>query len=415
MGNQKATPLRGKPENSLAELSAHSPQPHERQRLGSRTAYHSAIIGAAVTTCICVTVLIESGALGAQRVDANVTKPGSSEAEWATGKALTQTLLGQTSVSWTDAPFAERLRAFAASKRIAVFIDRRLDPGVKINLQQANATIEQLFLDVAEQHGLAGMCRVDDLIYFGPLETVQALPIVWNDLPRISNRPASRLSWTPLSKPANVLQALAQSSGIKITNIERVHHDLWPAVSVPPLTPTKQVALISVGYGSWPVLDEYRTNALKFENWNPPSRGTIQYRRSANDRVRNSELRRLLRKEFAGIKFSVSDKLVKMTGDTDQMYAAKAFLVRRNKFSPPPSRDIRFTLKTSATRFQLLKTIAKQTGRKLTYDASIKRSLDQQITIECQQVDLERLIEKTLDGSVLAFELTKSEIKLFRR
>jgi len=333
-----------------------------------------------------------------------------------TGKALQQRLKTRISVSWAEAGLADRLRTFAARGQFAIFIDRRIDPSLKINLQQVNVTVEQLLLDAADNVGIS-MCQIDDLIYIGPTATAQALPVLWEQLARASSVPAKPLEWATLSQPRELLESISRSAGFKIEGIEQVPHDLWDQGSLPALTPSQQVAIITVGFGLWPSMSETAPSTLKLARLPSPSVGKLEYVRGRRNVGSSSELKQILKTKFPEVSFQVTRDKVRMSGDTDKIYAAKAFLIRGSSVeeTKPDSKDVRFTLKTSATRLQILNAVARQTGRELQFDPALRGVLAQQVEIECQQITLSELVVQILAGSELESRVTSADIQILGR
>jgi hypothetical protein len=327
-----------------------------------------------------------------------------------TGRALHRCLNSPVTVSLTEAPFADRIRAFAATRQFAVFIDRRINPDARLNLRRTDVTIEQILLDAADDLGI-GMCQVGDLIYFGPMTTAVALPTLWQSLPEMNSSPARTLAWQHLSRPRDILKTIAEKGRFELIGLEKIHHDLWVEYSLPALSPVQQVAIVSVGFEQWPKPGKINRSRIALDEIKFPKAGTLNHRRSPFDSRSKSELKSELADQFPDIKFRINNEFVRMSGRHEQLYAARAFLIRSNQPDSSDDQDTRFSMKTAATRLQLLKAIAKQTGRKLVYDELNDRAMDQ-ITIECREVTLETLVQMTLDGSNITFEITDSEIKL---
>ena len=351
--------------------------------------------------------------LAAAPTGARAQKPSVSAAETPsvlTGKKLKQRLKKPVSVSWTDAPLAARLKVFAAKNQFAIFIDRRIDPDTKINTQRVNVTIEQLLLDVASEHSI-GMCQVDDLIYIGPTATAHVLPILWGTVPR-GSKSATRLEWDTLSRPRELLESISQTGKFKLKGIEQIPHDLWGQGSLPPLTSSQQAAIVAVGFGMWPSADESDPRGLQLVPFKAPNHGKIEFFRSPSDVDGSGALKESLKQKFSDVKFQVSRGRVRMSGPPAAMYAAKAFLIRRNQIKAPDAKSIHFTLKTSANRLQILRVVARQTGRELVYDPSLGDLLDQQVKIECHQINLNELVDQILSGSGLQNEVTSSKIQI---
>jgi len=371
----------------------------------------SAIIRVVVITCTLAWFVVLTMSASAQAQPPSNAETSTEKSPTLTRGALRRRLKKPITISWTDAPLAERMKAFAAANQLAIFIDRRVDPGTKINIERVNVTIEQLLLDVASEHGI-GMCQIDDLIYLGPTSSAKALPLVWRKLPRATSKPATRLEWKALSRPRELMQSISRLGEIKISGIGQISHDLWDEGSLPPMTPTQQVALIAFGFDLWPSKDQSDPNTLKLTQFEPPIGGQLRYLRAARDVGGSGKLKQTLKQKFPDVRFHVVPNLVLMTGPTEMLYAAKAFLIRRNVIEVRDERNIRFTLKTSANRLQILSVIAKQTGRELLYDPALRDLLDQQVKIECHQINLSELVDQILSGTDLKNEVTTSKIQI---
>ena len=366
----------------------------------------SAMIRAVVITSALFAFTTVQADAGAQGTGVSPAKTSTA----LTGKKLKRRLKQPVSVSWTDAPLASRLKAFAAKNQFAIFIDRRVDPGTKLNTKRVNVTIEQLLLDVASEHSI-GMCQVDDLIYIGPTATAHALPILWRTIPR-GSKSATRLEWDTLSRPRELLESISQSGKYRLKGIEQIPHDLWGQGSLPPLTSSQQAAIVAVGFGMWPSADESDSRGLQLVPFKLPSHGKIEFSRSSRDVSSTGSLTESLKQKFTDVKFKVSRDRVRMSGPPESMYAAKAFLIRRNQIKAPDAKSIHFTLRTSANRLQILRAVAKQTGRELVFDPSLGDLLDQQVKIECHQINLNELVDQILSDSGLRNEVTSSKIQI---
>ena len=410
----------------MGHLRSNPPsQMHTQKRSESSTRALQTVATAVVTgvnlrlsamiRVVVITSMLASFATAPMSVTAQTpsdSTPSSSEnPQLLTGGAFNRRLKKPVSVSWTDAPLAERVRAFATRNQFAVFIDRRVDPGTKVNIQRVNVTIEQLLLDVASEQDF-GMCQIDDVIYLGPASSAKALPLVWRKLPRATSKPATRLDWKALSRPRELMQSISRSGEIEIIGIEKITHDLWEQGSLPPMSSTQQAALIAFGFDLWPSKDQADPNTLKLTQFEPPSRGQLGYRRAARDVGGSGKLKQTLKQKFPDVRFHVVPNKVLMTGPTEMLYAAKAFLIRRNVIEVRDERNIRFTLKTSANRLQILSVIARQTGRELLYDPALNDLLDQQVKIECHQINLSELVDQILSGTDLKNEVTTSKIQI---
>ena len=407
MGHLRSNPSDRKPSQKWAKSSTRALQTVASRRFTCVNPCLKHTIRVAVIISTAVWLAYAPSVAAAQGASSSETD----EPLFLTGKKLDIHLKKPVSVSWTEAPLARRMRAFATANQLAIFIDRRIDPDLKVNIQRANVTIEHLLLDVASELSV-GMCQLDDLIYIGPTATAHALPIMWHDVPRVSSKPANRLQWDMLSRPRELLESIAEEGEIKIEDVDQIAHDLWEPGSLPPLTSSQQAAIIAVGFGQWPSATQTDSRVLKLSGFKPPSRGKIEFIRAPRDVGGSGILKATLKQKFPDVKAQVSRERVRMSGSPDKLYAAKSFLIRRNQIQTPDAKNIRFTLKTSATRLQILNAIARQTGRELIYDQSHRDTLDQQVEVECRRANLNELVDLILAGSDLQSEVGSSKIQV---
>ena len=139
------------------------------------------------------------------------------------------------------------------ANRVAIVIDRRVDPDQKLNLSLHNVPLEDVLRQAAASLGL-GMTKLGPVIYFGPpeytarlrtlaeirAEEVRALPYE----ARRKLTEIDRLAWDDFAMPREILGQLAEKSGLRIVGLERVPHDLWAAAELPPLPLIDRLTLL---------------------------------------------------------------------------------------------------------------------------------------------------------------------------
>jgi hypothetical protein len=141
---------------------------------------------------------------------------------------------------------------------VAVLIDRRVDPGQRLDLTLRNVPLESAFQAIADRCGL-GTSRLGDVVYLGPPSVAVRLRPIASELQKaVKQLPAAQqrklvqarsLGWEELSTPRDLLAQLGLQSGIEIVGLERVPHDLWAAADLPPLSLMDRLTLIAVQYG----------------------------------------------------------------------------------------------------------------------------------------------------------------------
>ncbi len=169
------------------------------------------------------------------------------------GPGLHQRLEWPINVVWSKAPLRDALGDVAQSHGVAVWLDRRVDPGRRISLVDNDVPIKDVLARVARDEGL-GMCLFRSVVYLGPPAAVARLRTL-GQLRRESARElpptavkrffrAESMQWEDLATPRELLTGLGKKNGLEIVNPDRVVHDLWPAMDLPALTLVDRLTLI---------------------------------------------------------------------------------------------------------------------------------------------------------------------------
>jgi hypothetical protein len=140
---------------------------------------------------------------------------------------------------------------------VAILIDRRVDPDQKLQVSLKQVPLESAMDTIAEEKRL-GLCRLSWGLYLGPpdaagrFEAVRAaLATSIRRLPSAIQRQyrhSQGLAWENFSTPRDLLQGLASQNGIEITNLNEIPHDLWAAVSLPPISLGDRLLAITIQY-----------------------------------------------------------------------------------------------------------------------------------------------------------------------
>lgn len=175
---------------------------------------------------------------------------------WMEGEAVSRRLresIGPAGIVWTGTPLRQALEGLAQTSRIAVLLDRRVDPGQLLDLKLENCSLLEALAIVANDRSL-GMTLVGPVVYFGPTPAASRLRTLiamaedqLQTLPEQERRKfveKGPLAWPDLATPREILQELATSAGLSIENLERVPHDLWARGSLPSLPLVHRLCLV---------------------------------------------------------------------------------------------------------------------------------------------------------------------------
>lgn len=178
------------------------------------------------------------------------------ESTWLTGAAFRRQLqetAGPTGPSWSGTPLREALNNLARARHVAVLLDRRVDPGQRLELNAEGRPLEEVFDAISRDRGL-GVSIFEPVVYLGPpqaalrlrtliavrLEEVEQLPVA----ERRKFLATAPLAWADFATPRDVLTAMTGQAGVRVAELDRVPHDLWAAASVPALNLVERLCLV---------------------------------------------------------------------------------------------------------------------------------------------------------------------------
>jgi hypothetical protein len=190
----------------------------------------------------CVTAGCEKEAHGAHTKD------------WATGADFQLRLTQPVNIYWSGDPLRTAIQNLAESQQIAVLIDRRIDPSQRLTTTLKHVPLRTALQTIAEQNAL-GVSRLGDVVYLGPEAAATRLrPIEAAVKQRVRQLPMpvqqqffreKAITWNDLASPRELLEQLAHQNNLTVTNPNRIPHDLWAAVELPPLSLIDRLVLIA--------------------------------------------------------------------------------------------------------------------------------------------------------------------------
>jgi hypothetical protein len=198
--------------------------------------------------------LLLRAAILAVAVPTGLSPAAGAASDWATGLALQKRLAAPADVTWSENPLRPALRGLSRAYRVAVLVDRRVDPEQKLDVQVAATPLAEAMQEIARRGG-AEVSMLGPVAYFGPpqaagrlrtLATVRAAEI--QRLPPAAARKLREpraMAWDDFATPRELLEELARQSGIEIAGLDRVPHDLWAAADLPALSLADRVTLVA--------------------------------------------------------------------------------------------------------------------------------------------------------------------------
>ena len=369
----------------------------DRQRESTRVASE---IRAVSPRAILLAVLI----IGIFATTARSQSP--SGTDWIVGKQLDQAILLNISGSWEDATLREQLMSISRRHRIAVFLDRRVDPSTRLDFSAINVTFEQFLWRLADQLDL-GVCRFENLYYLGPRETTNQLPMLL-DATRDSIREKLDSNdwkkvranhWRRLATPYDILDRLAKSHDLHWENLETIEHDLWPEVDLPTLSSEAGFGVVLAGMGKWFEVNNGTT--LKLVDFPELKSGTAEISGVENA----SQFAKAMRKQFPEANVRGAGKSLTIKSTPEQFAAIKREVVKSQQVVQASLDRQVYDLQTTAKRISILQHLAKQTNLAIEFDPELGEVLGTRVEISVRRATVDEIIGAVLKDSGLEYRI----------
>lgn len=238
-------------------------------------------------------------------------------AGWVTGTEL-QLRLGQAvDILWSGTPLREAVTSLSRAQRVAILIDRRVDPDQRLDLAVRNVPMKQALQMIADRCGL-GIARLGTVVYLGPTSTAQRLRPVSQAFtqacrhlsPAIQQKLLLRkaMAWEDLATPRELVEQLGEKNGVEIAGLDQIPHDLWAAAELPALSLADRLTLIAIQFDLTfkasadgnqlelaPIPEDLRPTAADKDGFGPlrPSTPTPRTRKNAATSLDRTRIQRM--------------------------------------------------------------------------------------------------------------------------
>jgi glycine cleavage system regulatory protein len=352
----------------------------------------------------------------------------------ATGALFEAALDSRLSISWTHKPVREALADLSQHLRLAVLLDRRIDPSLPLDNVHGER-VREVLESIASQAG-AELRILGNVAYLGPrpaanvVRTLAALrDDELSDLPPslvAKLRRPSTLAWNDLDRPDEVLAKVAERYDLQVEGFELVPLDMWAGVTLPETSAGEQLTLVLVQLG------------LTFE-WQPSGQGirivpipdVVALRRDYPVRGARAEvLAQRGREEIDGIEADAEEGRLRVVGTLEQHERLAELLRAGSSVGSRPaasaSRRKRttterlFSLRVSGGSLQaVLDLLEREHGFRVVVDedslSAAGVSTETQVQLDADRVGIRELLVELLDPIGLAYELDGREIRVFAR
>jgi hypothetical protein len=354
--------------------------------------------------------------------------------KWLTGAEFGDRLEAKVGVKWVDNPLRQGLANLSRSQGVAIFLDRRVDPGKRVSLSAEDEPLESILARIAAEVGLE-TCRIDCVVYVGPKPTaarLATLSMLRKDEarklpPAVMKRLAERkpLAWEMLATPRELVEQTVASIPAKAPDLAFFPHDLWPAGELPALSAIDRLTLLLAGFDlTFELVARMPENAgrrsqpeLFVRLIDMPA--DVLARREYKPRGDVAKAAERLTSLFPSAQISVAKGKLEVLA-TAEVHES---IERALSGQAPPKRtapavgnaapEKRYTLKTPQQPLgPLAKALAKQLGLEAAFDPSAETKLHELVAIEVRDATLDELLDALVKPAGLAYEIEGKTLRI---
>jgi len=330
---------------------------------------------------------------------------------WLTGKAFDQQLELPADLACANRPLGTVLVNLAQSQRLAIWLDRRVDPDRLLALSISAEPLKAVLEQIAAREEL-GYSTLGPVVYFGPTDAaakLRTLAYLRNE--ELKSLAAARRKaftnhrswqWNDLATPRDLLSLLAREAHVDFSGLEQVPHDLWPARSLPALSWIDRLTLVAIQFNlTFQVAPDGKSVALV----GVPD--TVVASRSYPAGADGRETVRTWAGQFPQADVSLAGDHIVVQGHVEDLEAILAGTTTRRtttKVTSPGKQVYKLTTEKP------LGVLLEELGKRLELDFQLDRSaiaeagisLQQIVSVKVEDVSLDELIDAVLAPAKLA-------------
>ncbi|MBP89362.1 MAG: hypothetical protein CMJ64_22060 [Planctomycetaceae bacterium] len=344
---------------------------------------------------------------------------GQERIAWKTDLALRKQLQATVGFQWSgSATIRPSLDSLSRNQQVAIWLDRRVDPGHPLDLALQDVSLRQALRVVAAKIG-CGVCFVDSVVYIGPecvtkkLATLAA--IRRDEVKRLPPAQRSKLQqakpwkWEDVSAPKDLLADIAREASIRVAEVDRLPHDLWVAGDLPPLLVTDRLSLLFAGFD---LTFDIAKDGSAIRPTAIPEQVSLQ--RPHTPRGSLAKAADKIASDFPNVGVRTSGNQLIVTG-TFEDHDRIASMLRGETVSRPPRRpagERRYDLQARNSVQAIIEYLAERENLRITIDPAIRSKLETRASVDVKQATLRQLLDATLEPAGIRYELEDQALRL---
>lgn len=331
--------------------------------------------------------------------------PALSQTDWLKGQEFARAArLTTFDIDWQDAPLKEHVQGLSRAGRMAVMIDRRVDPDLPIKLRMTGSSLPLTLLAAGEPHALA-VGRMDGFYYFGPSATALALPQRATDfrtaLNQQSVRPAFRSRMLKVVDrwpaepfcPRDWLRSVLAERSIEVEGWEQIPFDFWERPELPSVPLADLLVAWLAGFGLTP--EVVAPEGLEIRAFPESLQGRLDI-----PELKDQNQSASLVQGLEGIRWQPGSGAAGLEGDAAGLLEVVRRVVRsRGSERSEASNPVLLSLKTTARRLDILEVLARQQRWTLAVPDEARTALAGTVSIDLDQVTATVLMDAVLKGT----------------
>jgi len=339
--------------------------------------------------------------------------------EWLRGRPFQQKLQQPLQANWSGVKLQALISSIAASQRVCIFLDRRVNPDQTVDFRATGASLERTLQQLAQQLKI-GSCKIGDCIYLGPISTTHCLATV-SEIKRqqLQQAPtpikrqltAAPLQWPQLTVPADLLESQVTAAGLRLAPTTHLPHDLWKEQTFPQLDFAQRLTILLAGFNLTFDLD-LATRQIQLIPL--PAQATLT--RSYTKQLSTANLERI-KKRFPELAIKQKENHLEVQGShEDHELLARLLRGETVRTVTPKPGEKRFTLRVmNAPAGAIVNTIIQQLQLNVRFEPEVATDLKTLVSLDVKEVTLNELLEKTLGPLELSYQLKGQDLIITKK
>ena len=351
--------------------------------------------------------------------------------EFQTGPRFQTEIDRLLSASWANVELRDLLKKIGEDRRVAILLDRRIDPTVQLPLNLTNSSLREGVRDLARLIG-ADISVAEPVVFVGPPTATQRLRTLIelrsSELfSRESSIPEKRrmelttrhtVTWQDLDSPAEIVQRIADRYRLKIGDLDLLPHDLWAANTLPSVSAAEALSLILIQFD---LTFAWTGAGQGIELVSAPERPLIEKHHRVKGRTATEALK-LVQQFGPNLDIKVDGSELVMRGLLEDHEAVAAMVGGSTPKKPDATTGVKpikqrlFTLKIDRVPVRVLMQKLEESEIVFEYNAeqlaAAGINLDQTIKLEVEKASAAEFFKTVFDPLGLTAEIDNLTVKL---